>query len=101
MNYCQCKPFEVVYETIFCVQFFFCLVIFSSALKKRSNYRKLDGAKQVYVIFKTGIYYFPETVQFTPNDNMQNGVIFEPENEGTVVISGGKKCLLRVPTGID
>ena len=66
----------------------------ASFKKAQQLARKINVAKQVQVIFKSGTYYLPETIQFTPDDNKKNGVIYQAEKEGTVVISGGKKLAL-------
>ena len=56
--------------------------------------RKSSDAKPIHVVFKAGVYYLPETIRFTSQDNKKNGVIYEAEKEGTVVISGGRRLQL-------
>ena len=56
--------------------------------------RNATGERAVEVIFKSGIYYLPQTIQFTAADNNQKGVLYQAEKEGTVVFSGGKRLYL-------
>jgi hypothetical protein len=66
----------------------------ASFKKAQQLVRKMKGTGPIQVIFKSGTYYLPETVHFTVDDSKKNGVIFQAEQEGTVVISGGKKLSL-------
>jgi len=57
--------------------------------------RKSSDTKPIHVVFKAGVYYLPETIKFTADDNKKNGVIYEAKKEGTVVISGGRRLRLQ------
>ena len=61
-----------------------------AAAQQRVRKSKEKNAK---VIFLAGTFYLPETVRFTSKDN-KFSVVYMPEKEGTVVISGGKKLKL-------
>jgi hypothetical protein len=56
--------------------------------------REYDGTSVLKIIFRPGNYYLTETIKFTPEDNIKNGVTYQAEKEGTVTISGGKKLNL-------
>ncbi len=56
--------------------------------------REYDGTSALKIIFRPGNYYLTETIKFTPEDNIKNGVTYQAEKEGTVTISGGKKLNL-------
>ena len=67
----------------------------ASFKKAQQLARKTSDAKPIHVVFKAGVYYLPETIKFTSDDNKKNGVIYEAEKEGTVVISGGRRLQLK------
>ncbi len=66
----------------------------ASFKKAQQLARKINTTKQVQVIFKSGTYYLPETIQFSKEDNKKNGVVYFAEKDGSVIISGGKKLTL-------
>jgi len=51
--------------------------------------------KKIEIIFKPGIYYLPETILFSANNNTKYEVVYKAEKEGTAVISGGEKLNLN------
>ena len=51
----------------------------------------------VKVLFGSGIYYLPETIRFTEVDN-KAAVIYQAEEEGRAIISGGTSLRLRLET---
>jgi hypothetical protein len=57
--------------------------------------RTFNGKQPIHVIVKPGTYYLSGTIQFTSIDNKPNGIVFEAEKEGSVVISGGQKLNLK------
>lgn len=63
----------------------------ASFKKAQELARKIKDKTAVKVVFKSGVYYLPETIQFTKEDNNKKGVTYEAEQEGAVTISGGKK----------
>jgi hypothetical protein len=60
----------------------------SSFAKAQQLVRKLPEAASVKVLFARGVYYLPETISFTEDDNKAS-VLYQAEDEGTAIISGG------------
>ncbi len=60
----------------------------SSFAKAQQLVRKLPEGDSVKVLFARGVYYLPETIGFTENDNKAS-VIYQSEKEGSAIISGG------------
>ena len=50
--------------------------------------RQASSLDDVTVIFADGVYYLPQTIEFTPMDS-KHSVVYRAENEGGAVISGG------------
>lgn len=70
---------------------------FQSIAAARDAARKLAGKNSVTVHVSDGTYYLPETLVFTPADSgsEKHPVIYQAENEGKAVISGGMKLDLK------
>jgi len=56
--------------------------------------RKIPADRMVEVIFANGIYYLPQTVRFTSEDNKKS-VIWKAEKEGKAILSGGSLLKLK------
>jgi len=56
--------------------------------------RKIPSGDSVRVIFGKGIYYLPEAIHFTSDDN-KTRVVYAAEEEGQAVISGGALLHLK------
>ena len=59
--------------------------------RAREMVSSLAGRRPVTVFVADGTYYLPETLVFTPADSgsARNPVVYQAENEGKVVVSGG------------
>jgi len=59
--------------------------------------RKFDKDQAVEVIFAKGIYYLPNTIQFTALDSRPANapIIYKSETEGAAIISGGSRLNLK------
>jgi hypothetical protein len=66
----------------------------SSFAKAQQLVRKLPEGASVKVIFARGVYYLPETISFTEDDN-KAAVIYQAEEEGSAIISGGTLLKLK------
>jgi len=60
----------------------------SSFTKAQQLVRKLPEGATVKVLFARGVYYLPETIRFTDADTKAS-VIYQAEEEGGAIISGG------------
>ena len=56
--------------------------------------RKIIRSQEVEVIFANGIYYLPQTVKFTSDDNRKS-VTWKAEEEGKAILSGGSLLDLK------
>jgi hypothetical protein len=65
----------------------------STFAKAQQLARKLPNGTSVKVLFAPGVYYLPETINFTEADSKVS-LIYQAEAEGTAIISGG--TLLRL-----
>jgi len=77
----------------------------ASFAKAQMLARKTAKTKSVEVIFAKGVYYLPQTIQFTAEDSKTEkaSVTYKAETEGDVVISGGSLLALQwkaLPNGI-
>lgn len=66
----------------------------ASFLRAQMLARKIPAGKSVEVIFANGIYYLPQTIEFSAEDNRQS-MIYRAENEGKAILSGGSLLHLR------
>src|SRR5665647_285741 len=55
---------------------------------------KLPADQAVEVIFANGIYYLPQTIRFTSDDNRKS-VVWKAEEEGKAILSGGSLLQLK------
>jgi hypothetical protein len=60
----------------------------STFAKAQQLVRKLPEGASVKVLFARGVYYLPETIGFTEDDNNAS-VLYQAEEEGEAIISGG------------
>ncbi len=65
-----------------------------ASFSKAQELVRKSGEATAKVIFLAGTYYLPETVRFTDKDS-KSSVVYMAENEGSVVISGGKQLQLQ------
>ncbi len=63
----------------------------------RDAVRKHAGKVPVTVLFADGVHYLPETLVLTPGDSgtEKHPVVYQAENEGRAVLSGGLKLELK------
>lgn len=58
--------------------------------------QRLKPQQDVQVIFKDGVYYLPQTIQFSDGDALKGySITYKAEHEGKAVISGGRKVTLN------
>lgn len=70
------------------------LATFAAAQLKARAYA---GQEAITVYFDDGVYYLPETVVFLPEDSgtEKHPIMYRAQNEGDVVLSGGRKLNLE------
>ena len=63
----------------------------------RNAARKFAGKEPVTVHVADGVYYLPETLVFTAEDSgsAKAPVVYQADNEGAAILSGGKKLDLK------
>jgi len=66
----------------------------ASFIRAQMLARKIPAGSNVEVIFASGIYYLPQTIRFTGEDNRQS-VTFRAEEEGKAILSGGSLLKLK------
>jgi membrane-associated protease RseP (regulator of RpoE activity) len=69
----------------------------ASLAAARDAVRKLAGREAVTVHVADGVYYLPETLEFTAADSgtAEHPVVYHAENEGGAVLSGGMRLKLE------
>ena len=69
----------------------------ASLTAARNKARSMAGKTAVTVHVADGVYYLPETLVFKPQDSgtAESTIIYQAENEGQAVLSGGSRLALK------